>query len=63
MSPSPGVVTVKAANPVISHTLIRLQEDMGGVRQRKIFFFNMMHLLDFLVFTEIATFSLDYGAC
>lgn len=40
MSPSPGVVTVKAADPGINHTLIQLQEDVGGGYDTGRFFFS-----------------------
>lgn len=40
MSPSPGVVTVKAADPGINYTLIQLQEDVGGGYDTGRFFFS-----------------------
>lgn len=43
MSPSPGVITAKATDHVIRHTLIQLQKDVGGVMaQEDFFFFDMI---------------------
>lgn len=39
MSPSPGVITAKATDPVIRHTLIQLQKDVGGVMTQENLFF------------------------
>lgn len=66
MSPSSGIVAVKAADPVISHTLIQLQEDVdGGYDTGSFFFFFLIQCTCLISWysQKWQHFSLDYTVC